>query len=56
MYIDIENIDTYEIPDTQDDIKLTVNGTYDEFKIFRKGTKYQDIIKAGIRIVHKNKK
>ena len=21
----------------QDDIKLTVNGTYDEFKIFRKG-------------------
>ena len=56
VYIDIENIDTYEIPDTQDDIKLTVNGTYDEFKIFRKGTKYQDIIKAGIRIVHKNKK
>ena len=56
IYIDIENIDEFQIPETEDDIKLTVNGTYEEFKIFRKSSKYLDITRAGIRIVHKNKK
>ena len=56
VYIDIENIESYKIPDTEDDIKLTVNGTYEEFKIFRKSSKYLEINRAGIKIVHKNKK
>ena len=56
VYIDIEDVEEYIIPETEDDIKLTINSTYEEFKIFRKSAKYLDITRAGIRIVHKNKK
>ena len=37
--MNIENIDNYEIPETNDKIKITLNGNYEEFKAIKKDKK-----------------
>jgi hypothetical protein len=56
VYMDVENIDSYELPDTEDKIKITVSGVYDEFKALKKTKKYKKLINDGIKIVFKPKK
>ena len=57
--MDISNIDTYDqcsILDSEDTIKLTVSGVYDEFKAFKKTGKYKELIDNGVKVVFKPKK
>jgi DNA repair exonuclease SbcCD nuclease subunit len=56
VYMDVENIDSYELPDTEDKIKITVSGVYDEFKALKKTKKYKKLINDGIKVVFKPKK
>ena len=56
VYIDVEEIEKYEVKDNQDKIKLTVNGDYEEFKTLKKTKKYKDIIEKGVKVVFKPKK
>ena len=59
IYIDVENIDTYDIEKNnikKDRIKLSVSGNYDQFKALKKTQKYKNIIKNGIKVVFKPKK
>ena len=55
-YLDIENIDEFKIIKTDDEIKLSLNGNYDEFKSFKKTKKYKELIKQGVKVVFKPKK
>ena len=56
IYMDVENIDDYKITDTTDKIKITVSGSYEQFKALKKTKKYKKIIDDGIKIVFKPKK
>jgi DNA repair exonuclease SbcCD nuclease subunit len=56
IYKDIEDIDTYELPNTVDKIKVTVSGTCEQFKSFKKTKKYKDLTENGVKIVFKPKK
>jgi len=56
VYMNLDDVDSYQLKETEDDIKLTLTGNYDEFKTFRKSQKYKELQEAGIKIVHKNKK
>lgn len=56
VYMDVENIDDYELPDTDDTIKITVSGVYDQFKALKKTKKYKKLVTDGIKIVFKAKK
>ena len=56
VYMDVENVDDYELPDTDDKIKITVTGVYDQFKALKKTKKYKKMIKDGIKVVFKAKK
>lgn len=56
VYLDVENIDEYDVPETEDKIKLTVSGVYDEFKAFKKTKKYKKLIKDGVKVVFKSKR
>lgn len=56
VYIDINDIDKYEILKTEDKIKLTINGDYEEFKSFKKTKKYKELINNDIKVVFKSKK
>ena len=56
VYMDVENVDDYEFPDTDDTIKITVSGVYDQFKALKKTKKYKKLIKDGVKVVFKAKK
>ena len=36
---DVEELEDYEIKDGKDKIRLTVSGTYEQFKVFKKSKK-----------------
>lgn len=55
IYMDVNDIDDYKIPDTKDKIKLTVSGVYDEFKALKKTKKYKELIEDGVKVVFKPK-
>lgn len=56
VYMDVENIEEYELPNTEDKIKITVSGVYDQFKALKKTKKYKNLVKDGVKVVFKAKK
>jgi DNA repair exonuclease SbcCD nuclease subunit len=57
VYTEIENIQEYKYENNTDDkIKISVSGDYEEFKAFKKTKKYKDIVKTGTKVVFKPKK
>lgn len=54
MYLDIERVDAFEVPQTEDDIKLTLKGSFEEFKAFKKTEKYKDLTSKGMTVVFKS--
>ena len=56
VYLDVNTIDEYVPPVTEDKIKVTLSGVYDEFKVFKKTAKYKDLIDKGVKVVFKPKK
>ena len=57
VYMDVDNVDEYVVKENCDDkIKVTLSGSYEEFKSFRKSSKYTELTKKGVRIVYKQKK
>jgi len=56
VYTDVESMEDYNPIESQDKIKITLNGCIDDFKAFKKTKKYKEIIKTGTKIVFKPKK
>ena len=56
VYMDVENVDDYVVPETPDKIKITISGGYDQFKALKKTQKYKKLVKDGIKVVFKAKK
>lgn len=56
IYMDIENIEDYTAPESDDKIKITVSGSYDQFKSLKKTQKYKKLIDKGLKVVFKSKK
>ena len=56
VYMDVEDIVNYQIPDSQDQIKLTLKGNYEQFKAIKKTRIYKEIVQKGIKVVFKPKK
>lgn len=56
VYMDVEELDKYSIPDTEDKIKVTLKGDYNEFKAVKKSKKYKDMIDNGVKVIFKPKK
>uniref|UniRef100_A0A6C0EKZ8 Calcineurin-like phosphoesterase domain-containing protein n=1 Tax=viral metagenome TaxID=1070528 RepID=A0A6C0EKZ8_9ZZZZ len=56
VYKDVSAMEDYNPEETEDKIKITVSGVYDEFKAFKKTKKYRELIKTGKKVVFKPKK
>ena len=56
LYIDVDDLESYNLAKTEDKIKLTVSGSYEEFKTIKKTKKYKEIIKDGVQVVFKTKR
>jgi hypothetical protein len=54
--MDVEDIDNYNIPESEDQIKLTLNGNYDQFKALKKTKTYKKLVEKGLKVVFKPKK
>jgi len=53
LYMDVEEIDTYIPANTQDHVKVTVSGSFSQFKALKRTKKYKDLVKNGIKIIFK---
>jgi DNA repair exonuclease SbcCD nuclease subunit len=56
VYLDVAEIDEYKSCDTEDKIRITVSGSYDQFKALKKTKKYKDLIGCGTKIVFRPEK
>jgi DNA repair exonuclease SbcCD nuclease subunit len=56
IYMDVEDLDTYTVPDTEDTLKVTVSGNYDQFKALKKTKKYKNLLEKGVKVIFKPKK
>lgn len=56
LYMDVEELETFNIEKTKDKLKITISGSYEEFKTLKKTKKYKEITNDGIQIVFKSKK
>ena len=61
VYKGVEDMEDYEMPPNkgtglQDTVKVTLSGSYDQFKAFKKTKKYKQLIAEGAKIVFKPKK
>ena len=57
VYLNIDNVDSYKPEDTSitgDEIKLTLSGNYEKFKVFKKSKKYKELVKKGIKVIFKS--
>lgn len=56
LYMDVEELETFKSEKTKDKLKITISGSYEEFKTLKKTKKYKEIVDDGIQIVFKTKK
>jgi len=56
IYTDTEKVSEINIPDSEDTIKLSISGEYEEFKTFKGTVKYKELTKKGVKIVFKQKR
>jgi DNA repair exonuclease SbcCD nuclease subunit len=56
VYMDVEDVDTYQLPDTKDTIKVTLSGNYDQFKALKKTRHYKNLLEKGVKVLFKPKK
>ena len=53
VYLEVEDLEDYVVPETEDMFRLTVSGTREEFKAFKKTKKYQQMTKKGVKVFYK---
>ena len=56
VYMDVEDVEEYTLPDTKDKIKVTLTGSYEQFKALKRTKKYKTLVKSGTKVVFKPKK
>lgn len=53
LYMDMDSVDSFQPKAQGDELKITLTGNYDEFKAFKKGDKYKDLIEKGVKVSFK---
>jgi hypothetical protein len=56
VYIETSEFGSYNLPETDDEIKLSISGTYEDFKAMKKTAKFKKMLKEGIKIVFRHTK
>ena len=57
LYVNIDDINEFNVPEeTEDKIKVSVSGLYEDFKTFKGTSKYKDLISKGVKVIFKPKR
>ena len=51
LYMDVEDVDELKLPTTEDKLKVSVSGNYQQFKALKKTKKYKQLVKQGVKVV-----
>lgn len=54
LYKDIDEMGDFEVPDTENKYRVTLSGTQEEFKLFKKSKQYKKLIKNGVKLVYRH--
>lgn len=55
LYKTLDEVKELKIPESKDKYRLTLSGTYDQYKLFKKSKEYKTMIKNGVKIVYKHR-
>lgn len=56
MYKSLDDIEQIELPhDGKDKLRITLSGTHDQFKLFKKSKKYKELTKQGVKLIYRHK-
>lgn len=55
LYMDLDRISNFNPPDCSDKLRITLSGTYEEYKVFRKSKKYNELIRKNIKVVYRHR-
>jgi len=58
VYMDMEDVHAFRPPPlspNQTKLRVTLSGTYEEFKVFRKSKKYKELVGHNIKVVYRHK-
>ncbi len=53
VYMGVDDIDNYVLPDTDDQIKVTLCGEAEDFKALKKTARYKKLLETGTKVVFK---
>lgn len=53
VYMSMDEIESFKVKPDDDDVKIALSGNYDEFKAFKKGEKYKNLVEDGVKVVFK---
>jgi DNA repair exonuclease SbcCD nuclease subunit len=56
IYVDSEDVDNLDIQKSEDKIKVSISGGYEDFKSFKKTKKYKELVDKGVKVVFKPKR
>ena len=56
VYLETSEFSSFTMPETNDEIKLSISGTYEDFKAMKKTSKFKKLLKQGIKIVFRHTK
>jgi DNA repair exonuclease SbcCD nuclease subunit len=54
IYMNMDEIDQFEYKKDKNKIRITLSGTSEDFKTFRKSKKYKNLVNDGVKIVYKS--
>ena len=54
--MEVEDLQDFQMPETDDKIKVTLTGSYEQFKAIKKTKKYKTLLRKGVRVVFRPKK
>lgn len=57
IYTEVSKLESVKIPlESKDDIKLSIKGTYEDFKALKKTSLYKKLVKRGVKISYRHSK
>jgi len=55
LYMNMEEVVKFEPVESEHKLRITLSGTYDEFKVFKKSKKYKSLVENNIKVVYRHK-
>jgi DNA repair exonuclease SbcCD nuclease subunit len=56
VYLDVDSVENFTLPITEDKLKVSISGEFEDFKVLKKTKKYKELVDNGVKVVFKPKR